>query len=93
MSCDLTKTSSAYRKELESGKDIHVCIQKSIDYKLSKLIEREEVNYLKNVKSDALTFSSMNKNTLSIYTTNFYYVLFKLSLFIILIGSYFILSK
>ena len=93
MSCDLNKTSTTYRKELESGKDIHDCIQKSIDSKLNMLIQREEVNYLKNVKSDSLTFSSMNKNTLSIYTTNFYYILFKIFLFIILIGSYFILSK
>ena len=95
MSCDLNKTSTAYRKELETGnlEKIYECIQKSIDYKLNSLIQREEVNYIKNTKTDTLTFTSMNANTLTVYTNNFYYVIFKLFLFIIIIGSYFILSK
>ena len=95
MSCDINKTSSEYTKDLDTEdlQILNTCIQKSIDYKLNNLVTRDESNYIKNEKKDSLTFSSMNNNTLSIYTHNFYYIIFKLSIFLFIIGSYFLLSK
>ena len=95
MSCDINKTSSEYTKDLETSnlQILNICIQKSIEHKLNQLIQRDQVNYINNEKKDSLTFNSMNNNTLAIYTNNFYYVLLKLSIFIWLIGSYFLLSK
>jgi hypothetical protein len=95
MSCDINKTSSEYTKDLETSnlQILNICIQKSIDHKLNQLIQRDQVNYINNEKKDSLTFNSMNNNTLAIYTNNFYYVILKLSIFIWLIGSYFLLSK
>jgi|TARA_B110000971_G_C19916670_1_gene457137 hypothetical protein len=95
MSCDINKTSSEYTKDLDTEdlQILNTCIQKSIDYKLNNLVTRDESNYIKNEKKDSLTFSSMNNNTLAIYTHNFYYIIFKLSIFLFIIGSYFLLSK
>jgi len=95
MSCDINKTSSEYTKDLETSnlQILNICIQKSIEHKLNQLIQRDQVNYINNEKKDSLTFNSMNNNTLAIYTNNFYYVILKLSIFIWLIGSYFLLSK
>ena len=97
MSCDLKKTSLDYEKDLKNSIDlnkINQCIQKTIDARLSSLVEKEEsVSYRTNESQDYLTMSSMNKSTLSIYTYNFYFVIFKLLLFGVLIGSYFLLSK
>lgn len=95
MSCDINKTSSEYTKDLETSnlQILNICIQKSIDHKLNQLIQLDQVNYINNEKKDSLTFNSMNNNTLAIYTNNFYYVILKLSIFIWLIGSYFLLSK
>ena len=83
MSCDINKTSSEYTKDLDTEdlQILNTCIQKSIDYKLNNLVTRDESNYIKNEKKDSLTFSSMNNNTLAIYTHNFYYIIFKLSIF------------
>lgn len=95
MSCDINKTSSEYTKDLETTnlEILNICIQKSIDHKLNQLIQRDQANYINNETKDSLTFDSMNKNTLAIYTNNFYYVIMKLSVFIWLIGFYFLLSK
>jgi len=95
MSCDINKTSREYTKDLDTEdlQILNTCIQKSIDYKLNNLVTRDESNYIKNEKKDSLTFSSMNNNTLAIYTHNFYYIIFKLSIFLFIIGSYFLLSK
>jgi len=97
MSCDLKKTSLDYEKDLKNSIDlnkINQCIQKTIDARLNSLVEKEEsVSYRTNESQDYLTMSSMNKSTLSIYTYNFYFVIFKLLLFGVLIGSYFLLSK
>jgi len=95
MSCDINKTSREYTKDLDTEdlQILNTCIQKSIDYKLNNLVTRDESNYIKNEKKDSLTFSSMNNNTLAIYTHNFYYIIFKLSIFLFIICSYFLLSK
>lgn len=97
MSCDLKKTSLDYEKDLKNSIDlnkINQCIQKTIDARLNSLVEKEEsYSYRTNESQDYLTMSSMNKSTLSIYTYNFYFVIFKLLLFGVLIGSYFLLSK
>jgi len=97
MSCDLKKTSLDYEKDLKNSIDlnkINQCIQKTIDARLNSLVEKEEsASYRTNESQDYLTMSSMNKSTLSIYTYNFYFVIFKLLLFGVLIGSYFLLSK
>lgn len=97
MSCDLKKTSLDYEKDLKNSIDlnkINQCIQKTIDARLNSLVEKEEsVSYRTNESQDYLTMSSMNRSTLSIYTYNFYFVIFKLLLFGVLIGSYFLLSK
>ena len=97
MSCDLKKKSLDYEKDLKNSIDlnkINQCIQKTIDARLNSLVEKEEsASYRTNESQDYLTMSSMNKSTLSIYTYNFYFVIFKLLLFGVLIGSYFLLSK
>ena len=101
MKCDIHKTSRDYEILLNKEKKntpmnlvpLNNCIQNSIDYKLKILSKKNEVNYINNEKKDDLTYNSMNVNTLSIYTQNFYYIVFKLSLFIIIIRSYFLLSK
>jgi hypothetical protein len=97
MRCDLKKTSLDYKKDLKNSIDlnkINQCIQKTIDARLKSLVEKEESDsYRTNESQDYLTMSSMNKSTLSIYTYNFYFVIFKLLLFGVLIGSYFLLSK
>ena len=97
MRCDLKKTSLDYKKDLKNSIDlnkINQCIQKTIDARLNSLVEKEESDsYRTNESQDYLTMSSMNKSTLSIYTYNFYFVIFKLLLFGVLIGSYFLLSK
>lgn len=97
MRCDLKKKSLDYKKDLKNSIDlnkINKCIQKTIDARLKSLVEKEESDsYRTNESQDYLTMSSMNKSTLSIYTYNFYFVIFKLLLFGVLIGSYFLLSK
>lgn len=101
MKCDINKTSRDYTILLNNEKiktpmnltPLNDCIQNSIEYKLKILAQKNEVSYTKNEQKDDLTFHSMNVNTLAIYTQNFYYVIFKLSLFIILFRSYFLLSK
>lgn len=101
MKCDVNKTSRDYTILLNKEKEktpmnltpLYDCIQNSIEYKLKILAQKNEVSYTKNEQKDDLTFHSMNVNTLAIYTQNFYYVIFKLSLFIILFRSYFLLSK
>ncbi|ADX06429.1 hypothetical protein 162275952 [Organic Lake phycodnavirus 2] len=97
MSCDLKKTSSDYVNDLKNSIDLNQlnqCIQKTIDERLNSLVKKEEsVSYRTNESQDYLTMSSMNESTLDIYTYNFYFVIFKLLLFGVLIGSYFLLSK
>jgi len=97
MSCDLKKTSSDYVNDLKNSIDLNQlnqCIQKTIDERLNSLVKKEEsVSYRTNESQDYLTMSSMNESTLDIYTYNFYFVIFKLLLFGVLIGSYFLLSN
>jgi len=97
MSCDLKKTSSDYVNDLKNSIDLNQlnqCIQKTIDDRLNSLVKKEEsVSYRTTESQDYLTMSSMNESTLDIYTYNFYFVIFKLLLFGVLIGSYFLLSK
>jgi len=97
MKCDINKTSREYKKELDipgtSLSALNGCIQYSIDNKLDILVQNEKGTSSDSNKPGDVTFSSMNKHTLALYTSNFYYVVFKLSLFVILIGMYFLLSK
>lgn len=97
MSCDLNKNSNDYERELKNTtklNDLNNCIQKTIDERLNALVQKEEqFNSRPNETKDGVTMRSMNENTLSIYSYNFYYVIFKLLIFGILIGSYFLLSK
>ena len=101
MRCDVNKTSRDYTILLNKEKKktqinlppLNDCIKNSIEYKLKILSQKNEVSYTKKEQKDDLTYNSMNANTLSIYTQNFYYIIFKLSLFIILFRSYFLLSK
>ena len=102
MKCNVNKTSRDYKRLLKQTMKqprinlypLNNCIQKSIDHKLKILSDKEDsVNYIKNEKKDYLTFSSMNDKTLSIYENNFYYIIFKLSIFIIIFRLYYLLSK
>lgn len=97
MSCDLNKNSNDYERELKNTtklNDLNNCIQKTIDERLNTLVKKEDqFNSRPNETKDGVTMRSMNENTLSIYSYNFYYVIFKLLLFVVLIGSYFLLSK
>lgn len=97
MSCDLKQNSNDYERELKNTtnlNDLNNCIQKTIDERLNTLVKKEDQsNSRSNETKDGVTMRSMNENTLSIYSYNFYYVIFKLLLFVILIGSYFLLSK
>lgn len=101
MACDLLKTSEDYRNDLneplsdEALNELDTCIQASIDDKLSKLVEKDsaQVSYKRTSQTDDITFQSMNQKTLKLYTINFYYLIFKLSLFFILFGAYYLLSK
>lgn len=97
MSCNLNQNSNDYERELKNTtklNDLNNCIQKTIDARLNTLVEKEDqFNSRPNETKDGVTMRSMNENTLSIYSYNFYYVIFKLLLFGILIGSYFLLSK
>jgi hypothetical protein len=96
MSCEPNQTSRDYKVTLKNGlvklELLNECIQASIDEKLKELVTKEGPNY--NLEPiDNKTFDTMNENTLSIYTNNLYYIIFKVSIFIILIAFYFILSK
>lgn len=104
MSCDLNKRSDDYQRDLKKISSLTIkttklnrlnnCIEKTIDARLNALVKKEEkINSRSNETKDGVTMNSMNNNTLSIYRYNFYYVIFKLLLFAILIGSYFLLSK
>jgi len=101
MKCDINKSSRDYKIILKKEKEkttinftpLNNCIQNSINHKLKILSTKDDVNYVKNEKKDYLTFNAMNNNTLSIYKNNFYYVIFKLSIFIFIISSYYLLSK
>jgi hypothetical protein len=101
MACDLLKTSEDYKNELneplsdDALLDLDTCIQASIDDKLAKLVEKDStsVSYKFSSESDDITFQSMNKKTLKLYTINYYYLIFKLSIFFLLFGAYYLLSK
>ena len=98
MKCDINKTSREYKKELDvpgtSLSALNGCIQYTIDNKLDILVQNEKrTSSSESIRQDDVTYNSMNKHTLALYTSNFYYVVFKLSLFVILIGMYFLLSK
>ena len=92
--CDIYKTAIGYKTDLSGVTDtfklstINGCIQKSIDYKLGLLVKENDVYYSNTAHNDdPVTFNSMNNNTLHIYNMNFFYVLFKLVIFVILGGS------
>lgn len=97
----MLKTSDDYRNDLneplsdEALIELDTCIQSSIDDKLIQLVEKnsESMSYKGTTQSDDITFQSMNKKTLKLYTINFYYLMFKLSIFFILFGAYYLLSK
>lgn len=97
----MLKTSDDYRNDLNEPLsdqaliELDTCIQSSIDDKLSKLVEKnsESMSYKGTTQSDDITFQSMNQKTLKLYTINFYYLMFKLSIFFILFGAYYLLSK
>lgn len=97
----MLKTSDDYRNDLneplsdEALIELDTCIQSSIDDKLIQLVEKnsESMSYKGTTQSDDITFQSMNQKTLKLYTINFYYLMFKLSIFFILFGAYYLLSK
>lgn len=97
MTCEPNQTSRDYKLKLENSSVglelLNTCIQITIDEKLNELVKNDKLNSRTLDQKDNLTFDSMNKNTLSIYTNNLYYVIFKISLFFILICFYFLLSK
>lgn len=100
MSCDINKLAKQYTLELDKMPNtanlsrINTCIQASIDHKLKTLVKKkEDPRYRVSSQKDDLTFESMNDASLELYSKNFFYIMFKLSIFIILFFSYYRLSK
>jgi hypothetical protein len=100
MSCEINKTSRQYNLELEAMDNdddfsrINTCVQSTIDHVLKKLASsQEDPTYSLSSQKDELTFRSMNEKSLELYSKNFYYIIFKLSIFIVLFYSYYLLTK
>ena len=100
MSCDINKLAKQYNQELdqmpktENLSRINTCVQASIDHKLKTLVKsNEDPTYRVSSQKDDLTFESMNEASLELYSKNFFYIMLKLSIFIILFFSYYRLSK
>mgnify|MGYP000492293894 CR=1 FL=1 len=93
--CDLNKKSSNYLTLLSNTNnyqdliDLNNCVQQSINYKLSLMMKQDN----NNTSNDSFSMKELNENTQNLYNTNFLYIIFKLSIFLILGISYFYLSK
>tara|TARA_B100001063_G_C16363996_1_gene357422 strand:- start:60 stop:350 length:291 start_codon:yes stop_codon:yes gene_type:complete len=93
--CDVNKKSGNYFTLLSNSKDyqdlvdLNNCVQESINYKLSLMMQQDN----KNTHNNSFSMKELNENTQKIYNTNFIYIIFKLSIFLILGISYFYLSK
>lgn len=93
--CDVNKKSGNYFTLLSNTKDyqdlvdLNNCVQESINYKLSLMMQQDN----KNTHNNSFSMKELNENTKKIYNTNFIYIIFKLSIFFILGISYFYLSK
>lgn len=93
--CDLNKKSGNYFTLLSNTDDyqdlvdLNNCVQESINYKLLLMMQQDN----KNPHNDSFSMKELNENTQKLYNTNFVYIIFKLSIFLILGISYFYLSK
>lgn len=93
--CDLNKKSGNYFTLLSNTNDyqelvdLNNCLQESINYKLLLMMQQDN----KNPYNDSFSMKELNENTQKLYNTNFVYIIFKLSIFLILGITYFYLSK
>ena len=93
--CDLNKKSGNYITLLSNTDDyqdlvdLNNCLQESINYKLLLMMQQDN----KNPYNDSFSMKELNENTQKLYNTNFVYIIFKLSIFLILGITYFYLSK
>lgn len=93
--CDLNKKSGNYFTLLSNTNDyqelvdLNNCVQESINYKLLLMMQQDN----KNPYNDSFSMKELNENTQKLYNKNFVYIIFKLSIFLILGISYFYLSK
>lgn len=93
--CDLNKKSGNYFTLLSNTNDyqelvdLNNCVQESINYKLLLMMQQDN----KNPYNDSFSMKELNENTQKLYNTNFVYIIFKLSIFLILGITYFYLSK